>query len=100
MDMSRQPNGEPVYDNVELKRYPVKLDELREYIQHKSEDGGFKKEYNIIPWGLKFSHDTAKLKENTFKNRYNNIIACQFYSSLGYSIGIELERDYRPNRQP
>jgi len=77
LDMSKQPNGEPVYDNVRLKNYPVMVEELRQYIELKSSDEGFKKEYNRIPWGLKFSHDVAKLPDNKHKNRYGNIIACK-----------------------
>jgi len=73
---SKQPNGEPVYDNVKLKHFPVLLEELREYITQKSGDG-FKKEYNLIPWGLKYPHEIAKHPDNKIKNRYGNIIACE-----------------------
>lgn len=88
MDMSKQPNGEPVYDNVKLKQYPVLVEELREYIEHKSDNDGFKKEYNLIPWGLKFSHEIAKQPDNRIKNRYANIVACK--SSLNDSFGFYL----------
>ena len=76
-DYSKQPNGEPVYDNVRLKHYAIMIEELRQYIELKSADDGFKKEYNHIPWGLKFSHDVAKHPDNKLKNRYGNIIACE-----------------------
>ena len=52
LDMSKQPNGEPVYDNVRVKNFPIMVEELREYIEQMSEKEGFKREYNLIPWGL------------------------------------------------
>lgn len=83
LDYSRQPNGEPVYDNVRLKHYAIMIEELRQYIELKSADDGFKKEYNHIPWGLKFSHDIAKHPDNKLKNRYGNIIACKSVKLYG-----------------
>lgn len=79
--MSKQPNGEPVYDNVRLKKFPIMVEELREYIEQMSTKEGFKKEYNLIPWGLRYSREVAIQPDNKLKNRYGNIIACKFVAT-------------------
>ena len=78
LDMSKQPNGEPVYDNVRVKNFPIMVEELREYIEQMSEKEGFKREYNLIPWGLRYSREVAIQPDNKLKNRYGNIIACKY----------------------
>ncbi|XP_067936645.1 receptor-type tyrosine-protein phosphatase mu-like isoform X1 [Watersipora subatra] len=94
LDYSKQPDGEPVYDNVRLKHYAIMVEELQQYIELKSADDGFKKEYNHIPWGLKFSHNVAKHPDNKMKNRYGNIIAYDHSRVILKGKNLDHDTDY------
>ncbi|XP_076115329.1 receptor-type tyrosine-protein phosphatase epsilon-like [Mytilus galloprovincialis] len=61
-----------VYNNVPTKRsvYRIPIGNLKEVIDIKLKDEGFKKEYEILPKGLVHSHVEGSKEENKVKNRF------------------------------
>ncbi|CAG2207207.1 PTPRT [Mytilus edulis] len=63
---------ETVYNNVPTEQfaYKIKIGNLKDVINEKLKDEGFKKEYEILPKGLVRAHVEGSKEENKVKNRF------------------------------
>ncbi|CAC5376552.1 PTPRT [Mytilus coruscus] len=61
-----------VYNNVPTEQfaYKIQIGNLKEVINEKLKDDGFKKEYEILPKGLVLAHAEGSKEENKVKNRF------------------------------
>ncbi|XP_071129197.1 receptor-type tyrosine-protein phosphatase alpha-like [Mytilus edulis] len=61
-----------VYNNLPTERnvYKIPIGNLKEVINEKLKDEGFKKEYEILPKGLVHAHVEGSKEENKAKNRF------------------------------
>ncbi|CAG2199742.1 PTPRT [Mytilus edulis] len=63
-----------VYNNVPSKhnvfKYKILVEDLKEAINEKQKDEGFKKEYEVLPSGLVCAHVAGSKAENKVKNRF------------------------------
>ncbi|OPL20872.1 hypothetical protein AM593_02789, partial [Mytilus galloprovincialis] len=62
---------ENVYNNVNSKydvsKYNILIEDLKDAINEKQKDEGFKKEYEMLPRGLMYAHVEGSKEENKFK---------------------------------
>ncbi|VDI16539.1 Hypothetical predicted protein [Mytilus galloprovincialis] len=68
-------NGdENVYNNVtsehDVSKYNILIEDLKEAIDEKQKDEGFKKEYEMLLRGLVYAHVEGSKEENKVKNRF------------------------------
>ncbi|XP_063398426.1 uncharacterized protein LOC134683184 [Mytilus trossulus] len=65
-------SDETVYNNVPSEQfaYKIKIENLKDAINEKLKDEGFKKEYEILPKGLVRGHFEGSKEENKVKNRF------------------------------
>ncbi|OPL32665.1 hypothetical protein AM593_08032, partial [Mytilus galloprovincialis] len=74
-------NGdENVYNNVnseyDVSKYNIMIEDLKEAINEKQKDEGFKKEYEMLPRGLVYAHVEGSKEENkNFENKKAYIAA-------------------------
>ncbi|CAC5412432.1 PTPRT [Mytilus coruscus] len=74
-DLQIDENGdENVYYNVtselDISKYQILIENLKNAIIEKQRDDGFKKEYEMLPRGLVYAHVEGSKEENKAKNRF------------------------------
>ncbi|CAC5355164.1 PTPRT [Mytilus coruscus] len=66
--------NETEYYNVnseqDVSKYNILIEDLKEAINEKQKDEGFKKEYEMLPRGLVYAHVEGSKEENKVKNRF------------------------------
>ncbi|VDI44159.1 receptor-type tyrosine-protein phosphatase T [Mytilus galloprovincialis] len=75
LELPLDDNGdENVYNNVnseyDVSMYNILIEDLKDAINDKQKDEGFKKEYEMLPRGLVYAHVEGSKEENKVKNRF------------------------------
>ncbi|CAC5418228.1 PTPRT [Mytilus coruscus] len=59
-----------VNSNHDVSKYNICIEDLKEAINEKQKDEGFKKEYDMLPRGLVYAHVEGSKEDNKIKNRF------------------------------
>ncbi|CAC5418190.1 PTPRT [Mytilus coruscus] len=75
LEFQEDDNGvENEYFNVnsehDVSKYSILIEDLKEAMNEKQKDEGFKKEYEMLPRGLVYAHVEGSKEENKVKNRF------------------------------
>ena len=76
---------------------PIKVDDFPEHValMESRNDAQFKQEYNSITVEVPFTQHAAKLKVNTPKNRYKDIIPCKLINQLFIIVLLHMHNYFR-----